>query len=236
VTRDEAAAALRTYVSDCVDKQFAPDAVGVELKRREFKKSHLLRAVEFALNFYVEGRKTADDRKCAMRLEKATERYLRAVIRAEPFWSYIVFKAPEKSLGLEEPPVEYNGGKAWLPEHRDVVLHAELVRRAARATAEALKKDKKPPDLHRRALGSSFASIFYELGCQPTHSKQSTFEKPTGDFARFIRWAILASPHAENRRVVKQIEEAFASFVEDAAKHLPPHLAVGAKAEKKNSN
>jgi hypothetical protein len=226
VTREEAAAALRTYVSECVDKQFVLGASEGESRRREIEKARLIGAIEYALNFYVKGRKDADDRKCAIRLEKASERYLREVKRAEAIWSFMMFRAPEKSLGSEEPPVEYNGRKAWLPEHYDVLLSAELVRRAAGAMAEVLKRDRKPSDLHRWALGSSFAGIFSQLGGRPTYSKQSTFGKPIGDFGRFVRWAILASPHGEHERVMK-IRKAFASFVEDAATR--PFL--GAKAE-----
>jgi len=200
-----------------VDKKSTPGATKDEVlrQRKEFEIKSRLDGIEYALRYYVEGRTGANDRKCAMRLGKAAERYLREVVRAEPLWSYMLFNAPERSLGLKQPPVKYYGREAWLPEHYDAVLSAGLVRSAADATAEALKKGKRQSDPRREALGLGLASAFSQLKGRPAYSKQSTFEKPIGDFGRFVRLAILASAHAEHPRV-KKITETFSSFVRDA--------------------
>ncbi len=220
MTREEAAAALRTFVCECVDKKSTPGATKDEvLRRKEFEIKSRLDGIEYMLRHYIEGRKGADDRNCARRLEKAAERYLREVIRGEPIWSYMLFQAPERSLGLEQPPVKYYGREAWLPEHYDAVLSAGLVRSAANATAEALKRGKRQSDPRREALGLGLASVFSQLKGRPTYSKESTFEKPVGGFSRFVQLAILASPHAEHPRVT-QIKKAFATFVKDAAERL----------------
>jgi hypothetical protein len=209
VTREEAAAELRTLVFECVDKKSTPGATQEEVRRRkEIARTVTLDGIDQALSHYAEVRRGMDDRKRAMRPEKAAERYLRELRRAEPMWSFMKFWC-EESLG----------------PYKDAVHSAELALGAARATAEWLKKGKRQPDPYRRFLGFSLAHHFSQLKGRPTYSKESTFEKPVGEFGRFVQLAILASPHAEHPRVTK-IKKGFATFVKDAVKQLAAERAL----------
>jgi hypothetical protein len=203
-----------------VSKRLALSAAKeVEQRRKDFEIRSCIAGIEYQFAQFVAARKTAEDRKRAIRLEKSAARYLSDLFEVEPFWSFMSFKAPEKTLGLEQPPVKYFGRDAWFPEHCDAVLYAELVRIGAKATADALKQGKRHPDMNRRALGQGLASTFFELKGQPTHANESTFETPMTEFSRFVRLAILASPHADHPRVM-QIKTSFASFVRDAANNF----------------
>jgi hypothetical protein len=203
VTREEAAAALRTLVFECIEKKSTPGATQEEVRRwKECTRISLLDGIERAVSFYAEAQRGGDDQKRATRLEKATERYLRELRQTEPMWSFMWFWRGKP----EEPR----------PEHKDLVRSAELALGAARATAEGLRKGKRQPDRYRAMFGVALATTFSQLGGRPTHSNNhSTFEKPLTEFGRFVRLAILASPHAEHPRV-KQIKGAFDSFVRAA--------------------
>jgi hypothetical protein len=202
VNREEASDALKAFVSGCGASEFA--------------RTNALDAIESALNRYVNGRPGSEARECAKRLEKAADRYLRELLRADFFWHYMRFKAPEKPFGLAQPPVKFFGRDDWLPEHYDAALSAGLVRSAAKATAQALKKDKRGPNELRRGLGYDLAQIFSTLKGEPTFSNDASLEKPGTEFGYFVRLAILSSPLAHDPRL-DRITNFFTSFVRDAA-------------------
>lgn len=207
MTRDDARAALETFIAEHVEARM-PGRTDVETKRRDFVKASKLHAIDHGLQCYIEGRRNgrtdARTRSAALRLEKAAGSYFDALKSADFFWRYAQFHAPE------------------LPEHSEAVASATFVGRAARATADALQRSKRVPDVFREALASALAVVFAQLtGKKPTFSSEATFAAPVGDFGRFVSLVLSASSEVE----LEQLKgRAFARFIEDAAK--PRHPAA----------
>jgi hypothetical protein len=181
----------------------------------ERKKQMQLDGVAYTIDWYVAGGLSdAQVREQARDLAKAASKFARELKRSKPFWRFMEHHAPERERewfeGRKEMP--------WLPGFEETVTCAAFVEKAATSMAKALHRKTRVADEYERGLGIGLASAFQTLKGQPPGvSGAGDSDDPRSHYGKFVRLALLASPHSDSKRV-RKIEKALPSFIKRSAR------------------